>query len=212
MPTTLVLADDHALILDGLERLFEREPDIQVVATCQTGAETLRAVRAHRPDVAVLDLRMPEPGGLAVLRFLRDEGLPTRAVILTAAIEDDEVVEALQLGVGGVLLKAMAPKLLVQCVRKVARGEQWLEKQSAGRVLDKLLQREAGTRELQKVLTPREFEVVRLVVEGLPNKEIAAQLHVSEGTVKVHLHNTYQKLEVQGRMELSNYVRGKGVF
>jgi DNA-binding NarL/FixJ family response regulator len=154
---------------------------------------------------------MPEPGGLAVLRLLRDEGLPTRAVILTAAIEDDEVVEALQLGVGGVLLKAMAPKLLVQCVRKVARGEQWLEKQSAWRVLDKLLQREAGTRELQRVLTPREFEVVRLVVEGLHNNEIAAQLHVSEGTVKVHLHNTYQKLEVQGRMELSNYVRGKGV-
>lgn len=212
MPTTLILADDHALILDGLERLFEREPDVRVVARCQTGTEALVAVRAHQPDIAVLDLRMPEPDGLAVLRILRDEGLPTRVVILTAAIDDDEVVEALQLGVGGVLLKAMAPKLLVQCVRKVARGEQWLEKQSAGRVLDKLLRREAGTRELQTVLTPREFEVVRLVVEGLPNKAIAAKLHVSEGTVKVHLHNTYQKLEVQGRMELSNYVRDKGVF
>jgi DNA-binding NarL/FixJ family response regulator len=133
---------------------------------------------------------MPEPGGLAVLRVLRDEGLPTRAVILTAAIDDDEVVEALQLGVGGVLLKEMAPRLLVQCLRKVARGEQWLEKQSAGRVLDKLLRREAGTRELQNLLTQREFEVVRLVVEGLRNKEIAEKLHVSEGTVKVHLHNT----------------------
>jgi DNA-binding NarL/FixJ family response regulator len=212
MTTRVVLADDHSLILDGLERLFEREPDIEVVARCLTGTETLEAVRAHQPDLVVLDLKMPVPDGLAVLRILREEGLTTRGILLTAAIDDDEVLEALQLGVGGILLKEMAPRLLVQCVRKVARGEQWLEKESAGRVLEKLLRRDAGTRELQAQLTPRELEMVRLVMDGLRNREIGERLHISEGTVKLHLHNIYEKLGVGGRMELSNYVKARGVF
>jgi DNA-binding NarL/FixJ family response regulator len=212
MTTRVVLADDHSLILDGLERLFEREPDIEVVARCLTGTETLEAVRAHQPDLVVLDLKMPVPDGLAVLRILREEGLATRGILLTAAIDDDEVLEALQLGVGGILLKEMAPRLLVQCVRKVARGEQWLEKESAGRVLEKLLRRDAGTRELQAQLTPRELEMVRLVMDGLRNREIGERLHISEGTVKLHLHNIYEKLGVGGRMELSNYVKARGVF
>jgi len=212
MATTVVLADDHGLILDGLERLFEREPDVQVVARCSTGSQALAAVRARRPDVLILDLRMPEPNGLAVVRALRDEGLPTRIVLLTAQIDDDQVLEALELGVGGVLLKEMAPRLLVECVQKVARGESWLEKQSAGRLLEKLVRREAGTREIQQLLTAREFEIMRLVVQGLRNKEIGEQLHISEGTVKLHLHNLYGKLNVSGRAQLSNYARVKGVL
>jgi DNA-binding NarL/FixJ family response regulator len=128
MPIHLVLADDHPIILDGLEILFRMEKDIQVVARCVNGEEVLQAVRQHRPDILILDIRMPGKDGLAVLREMKDEDLPTRVVLLTVAPDEEETLEALRLGVRGVVLKEMAPQMLVQCVRKVHAGEQWLER------------------------------------------------------------------------------------
>ncbi len=128
MPIHLVLADDHPIILDGLEILFRMEKDIQVVARCVNGEEVLQAVRQHRPDILILDIRMPGKDGLAVLREMKDEDLPTRVVLLTVALDEEETLEALRLGVRGVVLKEMAPQMLVQCVRKVHAGEQWLER------------------------------------------------------------------------------------
>jgi DNA-binding NarL/FixJ family response regulator len=198
----LALADDHPIVLDGLEGLFRLEPDFQVVARCINGEETLVAVRQHRPDILVLDLRMPRGDGLEILRALRREKLPTKVVLLAAGLEEDEILEALQLGVRGVVLKELAPQLLVQCVRKVQAGEQWLEKQVSSRVLEMLLRREAGVRAGSSVLTPREIEIVRMVASGLRNRELARRLGVTEGTVKIHLHNVYKKLKVQNRLEL----------
>jgi DNA-binding NarL/FixJ family response regulator len=212
MPIRLVLADDHPVMLDGLQNLFQQEADIQVLACCRDGEETLRSVHQHRPDVLILDIRMPKKDGLAVLQEIQQEQLPTRVVLLTAGMNDDEVLEAMRLGVGGVILKEMAPHLLVQCVRKVHAGDRWLEKYSVGRALEKMLRREAGAREIRKLLTPREIEIVRLAARGLPNKEIASKLSISEGTVKSHLHNSYEKLHVDNRMALLRYLQDKGLL
>ena len=212
MPVRLVLADDHPIVLDGLEQLFRAQKDFAVVARCQDGAETLRAVRQHRPDVLLLDIRMPAPDGLQVIRELQRDSLPTRIVLLTAALEEDDVLEAVRLGVKGVVLKEMAPQMLVECVRKVAAGEQWIERRSLTMALDKMLRREAGFREVASVLTPREIEIVRLAAGGLRNQAIADQLHISEGTVKVHLHNIYEKLGIDGRVALTHYAREKGLL
>ena len=211
MPIGLVLADDHPIVLDGLEHLFRLEQDFKVLARCRDGEETLQAVRKHRPDVLILDIRMPGKGGLAVLREVKKEKLPTRVVLLTAALDEADALEAIRLRVSGVVLKEMAPQLLVKCIRKVHAGGQWLEKRSFGRALETMLRREAGARQIAGVLTPREMEIVRLVASGLHNKEIAGKLLISEGTVKIHLHHVYEKLHVDGRLELTLYAQDKGL-
>lgn len=207
----LILADDHPIVLEGLEQLFRVEADFQVVARCRDGEEALREVRMHRPDVLVLDIRMPRQDGLEVLRAVRLEGLATRVVLLTAALEEEQLVEALRMGVGGVVLKEMAPHLLVEAVREVHSGGSWLDKGSVSRVVSNLMQSEGRKREDHQLLTPRELEVVRMVARGLRNRAIAEQLFISEGTVKIHLHNIYQKLGIDGRLELAVYAQGKGL-
>lgn len=211
MVIRVALADDHPIVLEGLANLLQAQGDFDVVSRCQSGREALEALREHQPDVLVLDLRMPGMGGLEALREMRTQGMKARVVLLTAALEEDDVLEAIRLGVKGVILKEMAPNLLVQCIRTVAAGGQWLEKQSVGRALEKLLQREASSQQLAGALTPRELEVVRMMVHGLRNKEIADRLCVSEGTVKVHLHNIYEKLGTDGRMALVLWAKERGI-
>jgi DNA-binding NarL/FixJ family response regulator len=211
MDATLVLADDHPIVLDGLEQLFRLEAGLDVVARCRDGEETLQAVRSLAPDVLVLDVRMPGGDGLAVLHTLEEEGLPTRVVLLTAGLEDEQLLEAIRAGARGVVLKDMAPQLLVEAVRTVLGGGQWLEKGLGGRALTRLLQRERGLAEAARHLTPRELEIVRMVASGLRNRAIAARLYITEGTVKVHLHNIYEKLGVDGRVELTLYAQEKGL-
>jgi len=211
MAISLVLADDHPIVLDALENLFRQEADFKVLGRCVNGEEALRAVREYRPDVLILDIRMFRMDGLAVLREMKKEGLSTRVVLLTVALDEDQVVEAIRLGVSGVVLKDMAPRLLVQCVRKVHAGEQWLERQSFGRAMERMLRREAGAREIAGILTPREIEIVRMAATGLRNKQIAEKLFISEGTAKIHLHNIYEKLGLSDRLELARYARDKGL-
>lgn len=210
-PIRLILADDHPLILDALENLFHLEADYEVVARCRDGEEALAAIRQYQPDVVILDLRMPRVDGLAVLRELKQEGLTTRVVLLTAAANDSDVLEAVRLGVHGVVLKDMVSEALLHCVRQVNAGEQWIEPRFLHRTLDKVLRRETGERELRAILTPRELDIVRMVIHGLRNKEVAKRLYISEGTVKIHLHNIYDKLHVSSRLELLRYVQDKGL-
>jgi DNA-binding NarL/FixJ family response regulator len=211
MPISLVLADDHPLVLDGLEGLFGHEPDFEVLARCRDGEEALRAVRELKPDVLILDIRMPKMDGLELVRAMRGEGLMTRVVLLTAALDDDALLDAVRLGVKGIVLKEMAPQLLVQCARTVHAGEQWLEKRSVSQALERFLAREAEERRIAELLTPREIEIVRQVAQGQRNKEIARELSISEGTVKVHVHHIYQKLCVNSRVELATYARDRGI-
>ena len=207
----LVIADDHPLILNGLTGLFNFEEDFEVMASCSNGSDALEEIRRQRPDVAVLDIRMPGLNGIEVARKVTEEHLGARLVLLTAALEDEDMLDAVMLGIQGVVLKEMAPQFLVQCIRKVHAGEQWLERRSAKQALEKLLKREAGGREVSGLLTQREIELVRMVAGGLRNKEIADKLCISEGTVKVHLHNIYQKIDVDGRVALLRYAQEKGL-
>ena len=204
---TLVLADDHPIVLDGLQQLFSSEPDFAILARCPDGEAALEAVRRLRPDVLVVDLQMPGKNGLAVLRELQAEAHPTRAVVLTASFGDDEVLQAVRLGARGVVLKDMAPHLLVQCVRAVHAGGEWLEQGVLARALDRFLQRDEVQRGAARLYSPRELEVVRLVAQGLRNKEIARKLDITEGTVKIHLYNVYRKAGVHSRIALMRYAQ-----
>jgi len=156
-------------------------------------------------------IRMPGKDGLAITKELLAEKLPTRVVFFTEEIEEDQLLEAVRTGVKGIVLKEMDPRLLVQCVRKVHAGEQWIERRAATLSFEKLLRREAGAREIASLLTPRETSILWLVTQGLDNGQIGEKLFISEGTVKVHLHNIYEKLQLNGRRALQSYSREKGL-
>jgi two-component system nitrate/nitrite response regulator NarL len=210
MTIRLVLADDHPIVLNGLEQLLSLEKDCEVVARAKNGDEALQAVRQFQPDVLVLDLRMPGTDGLAVLEEMRREALPTRVVILSA-MNSDDLFEAIRLGARGVVLKDMAPRLLMQCVRTVHAGGKWLEKGVATSAVDKLLEREAGTKAVAETLTPRELQVARMIAKGVPSKTVASRLAITEGTAKLHLHHVYEKLKVEGRVGLMRFMQSRGL-
>ncbi len=208
----LVIVDDHQIVLHGLEQLFERQEDFDVVSCCRDGASAVAAVAEHRPDVLLLDLRMPGQSGLDVLRALAARRLSTRVVLLTAAIRDEEAVEAVKLGTMGLVLKESSPDVLLECVRAVHRGEQRIDPETLNRALRTTLDREATGQAAGGALTPREIEIVRMVAQGLRNRAVAERLAISEGTVKVHLHNIYEKFGVDGRLELLLCAQQKGLI
>ena len=212
MAIRLVLVDDHPIVLQGLEQLFERYDDFEVVSCCADGATALDAVEKYQPDVLVMDLRMPGLSGLDVLRSLSMRQSRCRSVLLTAIVRDSEVMEAVTLGVRGIVLKESSPDVLIDCVRRVYRGEQWIERETVTRALQRVLDRGSAERDARETLTPREIEIVRMVAQGLRNKVIAERLSISEGTVKVHLHNVYEKLGVDGRLELVLCAQQKGLL
>src|SRR5437899_12194596 len=209
-PIRLVIAEGHQIVRLGLERFLSSIEDFTVVATAPDGPESLAAVRAHTPDVVVLDIRLSGKSGLEVAGEILREGLPTRIVLVPEAIDDSESLEAFRLGIHGVLLKEMAPGLLVQCIRKVLAGGRWVEVESLRRAVENLLRDEALPRPVASPLTPAEVRVAELLVRGARNKEIADRLGVSESTIKNHLHNTYTKLNLSSRGELARWFRTGG--
>jgi len=213
MDIQLVLADHHPLMLQGLGNLFREKEEFKVVALCSNAVETIEAVRLHRPDVLVLATNVPGKDSLSIAReLLADSLLPTRIVFYAEEIDENQLMDTIRAGVAGIVLKEMDPQLLLQCVRKVHNGEQWMERRAARLSLEKLLRREAGVRDLASHLTPREIEILYLVSEGLSNKAIGDKMCISEGTVKVHLHNMYEKLQLKSRMALLRFAQEKGLI
>jgi DNA-binding NarL/FixJ family response regulator len=206
----LVIADDHPVVVAGLDGLLSLEPDLEILARATNGDEALCAVRQFQPDILILDLRMPDRDGLSVLREMRRERSGTRIVVLTG-VDGDDVLEAIHLGAHGLVMKDMATKLLVRCIREVHAGRKWLDRDSATRTVDKLLKREASMQACARTLTPRELEIACLTARGMPNKAVAEQLSITEGTAKLHLHHVYQKLNVDGRMGLVRHLRSCGL-
>jgi len=207
----LVLADDHPIVLDGLRSLLV-EPAFRIVATGKNGREALEACVKHRPDVLVLDLQMPQMSGIQTLRSLPDLNLPTRIVVLTASLNDADVLEAVRLGAHGMVFKDVASQELVDCITTVAGGGRWVNAEIAGRAIESMLQQQRIPDRADPALTQRERDVAHLVALGRRNKEIARELSVTEGTVKMYLHSIYAKLNISNRMELVIYVRDNGLL
>jgi DNA-binding NarL/FixJ family response regulator len=189
---SLVLLDDHPIVLRGLSDLFSGEPGFEVLAACASAADAIRAVREFSPNVLVLDLRLPDADGLAVIRTLRSEHVATRMIILSAFIDDNTVIEALRLGAAGIVVKDSPPADLVECVRRVHAGQVWFDSQVMAGSLARTAQSGEAWKAVRATLTAREIEIIRMVSQGLRNKAVADRLGVSEGTVKVHIHNVYR--------------------
>jgi DNA-binding NarL/FixJ family response regulator len=190
------LADDHALVLEGLRSLLEGEEDIEVVGAASDGEQVLEAVRALAPDVVVLDLQMPTVSGIACLEAIRAASLPVKVLVLSAFYDGDTIQSALEAEADGFALKTEAPQQTIACIRQVYQG-QLVFPQSAKRWLRQQRQRPGPAADLSE----REAEVLGLLAQGMTNAQIAQRLMVSDNTVKFHLQNIYQKLGVGNRTE-----------
>jgi two-component system nitrate/nitrite response regulator NarP len=174
-----------------------RGTDYELAAKAGTGAEALQAIEEQDPDIVVLDIQMPEGTGLDVLREIRSSGDDRKVVLLTASIDESGFAESLKLCVDGVLLKSSDPALLIDCLDSVKAGDEWI---------DPLLNAEAARADnaaSRSILSPRETELVKLVRQGMRNRDIAEQLGITEGTVKVYLHSVFEKTGVANRTELA---------
>ncbi len=199
VPIRLVLAEDQAMVLGAFAQLLGLEPDLDVVATAVDGAGALAAVRAHDPDVLVTDVEMPGTSGLDVAAELRRTGARTRVVIVTTFARSGYLRRALESGVAGYVLKDAPIDRLVDTVRRVHAGE---------RVVDPALAVAAW--DAADPMTARERDVLRLAADGLPNAEIAARLHLAEGTVRNYLSTAITKLGVRNRIEAARAARDRG--
>ena len=203
-PIRIVIADDHPIFRHGLRRLLDSEPGMQVVAEASDARQAVELARQHLPDVLLLDLLMPNGGGLATLRELARDPIPTRVVLLTAAIDRAEQLSAVQLGVRGIVTKETATTVLLDCIRTVVAGELWVDR-DAVRDMVAALQLHPARRRPATGLTARELDIVAAIVDGASNREIADRCGLREQTVKNHLQRIFDKLGVSTRLELASY-------
>jgi len=214
-PVRIVIADDHPIFRDGLRKLLEQEPGLEVVGEAAHGEEAVRLVREEKPDVLLLDLAMPRHPGFEALRALSDEPQGPRTIILTASIEKPQIIEALQLGARGVVLKESATELLLKSIRSVMEGQTWIGRETVTDLVQYLRAAESpappAARPKGFGLTPRELDIVATIVAGYSNREIARHLGISEDTVKNHLSNVFDKLGVSSRLELALFAVTHGV-
>ncbi|MFI9024031.1 response regulator [Streptomyces sp. NPDC053560] len=203
--TRVLLADDEAMIRAGIRAILGAAPDIEVVAEASDGHEAVALAVRHRPDVCLLDIRMPRLDGLGAAAELRRVVPGTAVVMLTTFSEDEYIASALDSGASGFLLKSGDPRELIAGVQAVAEGGACLSPTVARRVISRLgagqLGRQAGARSRIEVLTGREREVLALVGAGLSNAEIARRLHVVEGTVKAYVSRILDRLDVRNRVQ-----------
>jgi two-component system nitrate/nitrite response regulator NarL len=203
-PTIRVLmADDHVVFRDGLRKLLDREDDITVIGEASDGNECIRMLMKLKPDILLLDLRMPDKDGLAVLQEVNFDSLPTRVIVLTAVEDERDLVRAMRLGARGIVQKQTASDLVVKSIRRVYSGEIWLNNRLTADVM-KAFANSSNIGDKPQ-LSEREKEIVQLIAHGLRNKEIAGKLFISEQTVKNHLHRIFDKLGVSDRLELALY-------
>jgi len=202
----IIIADDHPIFRDGLRRLLESERDFEVVAEASDGVEAVILVRKLKPEVLLLDLAMPRRHGLEALREMSSSSMPVRVILLTAAAEKSQIVEALQLGARGVVMKDSATQILLRSIRAVMNGEYWVGRESVSdlvQYLRSLMESSVPRARPAYGLTPRELQIVSAVVAGYANKEIAEHFKISEDTVKHHLSNIFDKVGVSTRLELA---------
>lgn len=197
--TSVLMVDDHPMIRTAIDVLL-RDTDYEIAGTASSVGEALEQIEAVQPDILLLDLQMPDGNGMEVVRKLRGQESAPAIVILTAAMDDISLMEARSLGVAGMVLKNSDPAYLLECLDQVRAGSSWIDPELAAR--EELLADSASGKQ-KPALAPRERQLVRFVRQGLRNREIATELGVTEGTVKVYLHNIFDKLNVNSRTELA---------
>jgi two-component system, NarL family, nitrate/nitrite response regulator NarL len=206
-PVRILIADDHPIFRDGLKRLLESDGEFRIVGEACDGVEAVQLARQLLPEVLLLDLAMPRRTGLEALRELVSQTNSVRVILLTAAAEKEQIVQALQLGARGVVLKDSATQILLKSIHAVMSGQYWVGRESVSNLVQYLRTLMAPTvtypHRNRYRLTPRELEIVSAVVAGFANKEIAQHFKISEDTVKHHLSNIFDKVGVSTRLELA---------
>jgi DNA-binding NarL/FixJ family response regulator len=213
----LLLVDDQSLFREALRTLLSLQPDLEIVAEAGNGERALALAKLHKPDVVLMDLRMPVMGGVEATRRLRQVAPASRTIVLTTFEEDEEIVEALNAGAAGYLLKACSADKLCESVRAAAKGASVLEPSVAARLmagLNRLATREGRkvTQPLSDPLSERELGVLRLLAAGRSNKEIGTDLGITEGTVKNHMTNVLGKLDALDRTQAALKARELGLI
>jgi DNA-binding NarL/FixJ family response regulator len=210
--TKVVIADDHPILRDGLRKLLEAEQDFAVVGEAYDGHGAVEVTRRVEPNILLLDLAMPGLPGLEVLRALNGVPLATRTILLTANIERDEVVKALQLGARGYVMKDSASELLMKAMRMVMAGQYWIGRESVSGLVETLRTQMFASSEPKFGLTPRELEIVKLIAEAHKSAQIAEVLQISVKTVERHRQNILEKLGMSDRVELTRYAIRRGLI
>jgi two-component system nitrate/nitrite response regulator NarL len=203
---TVVIADKHPVLLRGLASVLDARSGFKVVASCNDGPNCIEAIRSLMPDIAILDISMPGLTGLEILTIANSESLSTRLVFFAASVDDRELIKSAAAGVYGVILKDVALEMLVQSLRQVAVGQRLLPLPSCNKVAPLQRGNIAIAENVMTAMTDRERQIMSLVSEGLSNKEIGRRLNTADGTIKVHLHHIYQKLEISNRTLLAAFV------
>jgi DNA-binding NarL/FixJ family response regulator len=198
----VLLVDDHALLRTGVANIINQEPDLRVVAEAGNGLEAIEAYEQHRPDVMLLDLRMPVLEGVEVVRRVRERDPGARVIVLTTYDTDDEITRALKAGAKAYVLKDISADNLVSCIRDVLAGKTYIAPAAAAKLAE-------GVTRVQ--LTPRELATLKLLADGKANKEIANALEISERTVKSHLGHLFEKLGVTSRTEAVKIATRRGL-
>lgn len=202
----VLLVDDHTVVRQGLRMVMSLEDDLEVVGEAANGREAVAAVASLTPEVVLMDLLMPVMNGVEAIRAIKADRPEVEVVALTSVLEDRMVVDAVEAGAAGYLLKETGPDALFEAIRAASRGEVRLDPRAQKRLL-----REVRTPTMRESLTPRETDTLRLVAKGLANKEIAAELGVSEVTIKTHVSSVLSKLDLQSRTQAALFALKEGL-
>lgn len=206
----VLIADDHAVVREGLRALLATEPDLALVGEASDGVQAVLKARSLKPDVILLDLMMPRKDGIAAITEIKQENPGARILVVTSFAEDDKVFGAIKAGALGYLLKDSSPDELLRAIRDVYAGESSLHP-SIARKLIRELNKPVGLPPTEDPLTEREVEVLRLVAQGLSNDEIADRLVISERTVRTHVSNILDKLHLANRTQAALYALREGI-
>ena len=211
----ILVADDHPIFREGLRTLLGAEPEFTIVGEAADGAEALDMATRLQPDILLLDLAMPRMPGLETLRELSGSGTSVRTILLTAAVETKQIVEAVQLGARGVVMKDAATELLMKSIRAVMNGEYWVGRERVSDLVSVMRSLsptgDKAAKPANYGLTPREMEILSAIVSGMTNRDIAKQYAISEATVKHHLTSIFDKVGVSNRLELALFAINKGL-
>ena len=201
-PASVLIVDDHALLRTGVANIINHEPDLQVVAEAANGVEAVDAFERHRPDVTLLDLRMPVMEGVEAVRRIRERDPHAKVIVLTTYDTDEDITRALKAGAKAYILKDIAADALIACIHDVLNGKTYLAPAAAAKLAERVTKVQ---------LTPRELATLRSMAQGRSNKEVASELGISERTVKTHLGHLFEKLGVTSRTEAVRVASHRGL-